>query len=231
MAIIIDGYNLLNVCGVFPSGGGPSTLERARYALLNFLVNVVPEEEITRTTVVFDAANAPPGLERVRSYRGITVRFAAEFSEADDLIEILIRQDSSPKQLTVVSSDHRLQRAARRRKATPVDSEIWYERMLRGQPTQAPLEPGKPPAPLTAEEVEKWLETFGNFDPSDAFDKSDQSRFSASDSAPPDENQDAEDQPENEIVEDERDAFNRRAEELFEGFPPGYGEDITPDDV
>jgi hypothetical protein len=38
---------------------------------------------------------------------------------------LLIRKHSSPRALTVVSSDHRLHRAARRRRATPIDSDRW----------------------------------------------------------------------------------------------------------
>jgi len=241
MAIIIDGYNLLNVCGVFPQAGGPHTLERARYALLNFLAEALPAEEVPLTIVVFDAANAPPGLDRVRKYRGITVRFAAEFAEADDLIEILIRKDHSPKKLTVVSSDHRLQRAAKRRKAKAIDSEVWYERMLHNQPVETPQEPGKPPAPLPPEEVENWLEAFGNVDAAEAIDFSsgplgrafkNRNPASADDQPskkqPPD---DAADGTEPHASEEDERNFNRRAEELFEGFPPGYGEDLLDEDI
>ncbi len=75
---------------------------------------------------MFDAADAPPGLPRTLEHRGLTVRFAAKSGSADELIEELIRADSAPRRLMVVSSDHRLQRAARRRKATAIDSDVWY---------------------------------------------------------------------------------------------------------
>jgi uncharacterized protein len=76
----------------------------------------------------------------------------------------LIAADSAPKQLTVVSGDHRLQRAAKRRKATAVASEVWLEELNRRRgstPTARPPRTSKPTEPLTAEEVEAWLKEFG----------------------------------------------------------------------
>ncbi|HEY5310864.1 MAG TPA: hypothetical protein VIK18_00045, partial [Pirellulales bacterium] len=78
-------------------------------------------------------------------------------------IEELIRQDSAPRRLTVVSSDHRLQRAAHRRKARAVDSDRWYgetvdrraERQLK-----PPGEPAKPVAGSGLGELEYWLARF-----------------------------------------------------------------------
>ena len=66
-------------------------------------------------------------------HRGITVRFAAQYEEADELIEELIRADSAPRRLVVVSSDHRIQRAARRRRAKAVDSDVWYAELVRAR--------------------------------------------------------------------------------------------------
>ncbi len=85
--------------------------------MLNFLAESLSAEEIPRTIVVFDAHDAPPGLPGTMDHRGLTVRFAVGYEDADSLIEELIRSDSTPRKLVVVSSDHRLQRAARRRRA------------------------------------------------------------------------------------------------------------------
>jgi predicted RNA-binding protein with PIN domain len=168
MALLIDGYNLLHATGIFGRGIGPGTLERSRRALLNFLVAAIPEQELPRTTVVFDAKDAPPGLPRRAHHRGILVCFARSHDEADDLIEELIRKDSAPRRLTVVSSDHRLHRAARRRRATAVDSDVWYDRIRRHashpKASHDHDEDQKPQAPLSPEDVERWLEAFGPAD-------------------------------------------------------------------
>jgi predicted RNA-binding protein with PIN domain len=129
MALLIDGYNLLHAAGIFPAGG-PPTLERARLALLDFLVERLPVKEVSRTTIVFDAAQAPPGLPHEIEHRGLAVRFARRGGSADDLLEELIAAEPDPRNLTVVSSDHRVQRAARQRGARFIDSDAWKAELL-----------------------------------------------------------------------------------------------------
>src|SRR5262245_37959795 len=132
-SILIDGYNLLHVTGIFGRGVGPGTLHRSRTALLNVLAESIAPEEVAHTTIVFDSAEAPPGLPRQINHRGMTVHFASSYADADELIEELIQTHHSPRTLTVVSSDHRIQRAARRRKATPIDSDRWYAELMRAR--------------------------------------------------------------------------------------------------
>ncbi len=86
MALLIDGYNVLHVAGILGQGVGPGSLQRSRLALLNFLAESLPAEELPRTTVVFDSHDTPPGLPRVIDHRGITVQFAAQYEDADTLI-------------------------------------------------------------------------------------------------------------------------------------------------
>jgi predicted RNA-binding protein with PIN domain len=164
MSLIIDGYNLLNAAGIMPRSAGPHTLERARRALLNFLVASLEAGERSRTTVVFDAgADAPRGLPREEQFDEITVRYASQYDEADTLIEELIKAESAPRNLTVVSSDHRLQRAARRRRARGVDSDRWYAEIVarcRGRKEPRDEGSGKPRTSPSADEVEYWTKQF-----------------------------------------------------------------------
>ncbi len=130
MPLLIDGYNLLNATGIV-GRGGPSSLGRSRLALLNFLAAAIDPREVAHTTVVFDAHDPPPGLPRVVQHGPLLVRFAAKNRTADELIEELIVADSAPRRLVVVSSDHEIQRAARRRRAKAVGSEAWYSDLIR----------------------------------------------------------------------------------------------------
>lgn len=170
MTILIDGYNLLHAGGLLGRRQGPGGLERARGALLGFLAASLTPEEAARTIVVFDAGvDAPRDRPRHETLHGIQVRYSEPGQEADDLLEQLIAADSAPKQLLVVSGDHRLQRAARRRKATPASSESWFDELKRrrrlapqGEATSGTVTPtAKPTEPLAAEEVERWLREFG----------------------------------------------------------------------
>ena len=168
MSLLIDGYNLLNATGIVGRGIGPGGLQRSRLALLNFLAESIEPEQLPHTTVVFDAHDAPPGLPRLLNHRGITVRFAANYEDADSQIEELIRSDSAPRRLTVVSSDHRLQRAARHRRATAIDSDLWYAHLIQARrqrhqapPHAAPGTAGRPIVPLLTEDVDYWIRQFG----------------------------------------------------------------------
>jgi uncharacterized protein len=208
MPILIDGYNLLYVTGIVGRGSGPGGLERSRLALLNFLAASVDPRELPHTTVVFDAHDAPPGLPRIVKHQGITVRFAANQETADDLIAELIRVDSAPRRLVVVSSDHAVQRAARRRKAKAVDSEVWYPELIRARQerVEASAEgPARPAVPLLSEDVSYWLRQFGGESELTAL-------LSQSPSAKPRYSQ----QPSG---ESEDSPFDNP-------FPPGYGEDL-----
>ncbi|MFO0900109.1 MAG: NYN domain-containing protein, partial [Pirellulales bacterium] len=161
MALLIDGYNLLHASGILPRGRGPGGLERARLALLNFLVESLEPAELARAAIVFDAPETARGLTAEQVHRGLKVYFARGPEGADQRIEELIRLDSAPRRLVVVSSDHRLHRAARRRRATPVDSDVWHRQLVarrfaRPDPAAAPAKPvGK------GDDVDYWLAQFG----------------------------------------------------------------------
>lgn len=167
MSLLIDGYNLLYAASIVGPRRGTRGLESSRWALLEFVASVLTPAERATTIVVFDAAGAPPGLPAAVEHAGLRVRFARGYVDADALLEDLIVADSSPRRLTVVSSDHRVQRAARRRRATALDSELWYARMVhrrRDPPHEGAAESKasdrQRPATLTSAEVADWLDRF-----------------------------------------------------------------------
>jgi predicted RNA-binding protein with PIN domain len=164
MALLIDGYNLLNVTGIFAQAGPGTELHRTRVALLNFLSASIDQRERKVTTIVFDAAGAPPGLPRTIKHDGITVHFAQRHSDADEMIEELLEQHREPRSLLVVSSDHRVQRAARHVGASFLDSEEWYSQRLalcRERRATADDAVAKPTGDLTSDELNYWLREFG----------------------------------------------------------------------
>jgi uncharacterized protein len=163
MPVLIDGYNLLHASGILARGRGAGALERSREALLNVLAASLPPEEVTRTTIVFDARDPPWGVSRKTEHQGLTIIFASREADADSLIEELIKEHSAPRKLTVVSSDHRLHRAAKRRRATAIDSDRWFAQLLRDRhershPQQA--DTIKPEGPFSPGEVDYWLKQF-----------------------------------------------------------------------
>ncbi len=224
MAILIDGYNLMHVTGIHGRGHGwgKGSLERARNALLSFLTASLGPDELLQTTVVFDANEAPPGLPRQTKQGGMTIQFAAEYEDADALIEELIRVHSVPRQLIVVSSDHRVQRAARRRKATAIDSDRWFDeivqRQIQREASPEPLD-AKPTPSLSKADVQHWLAQFADADLESEFkgeaNRKPQAKPSSFKRTNPSPTRDSSDKNE------ELDISNP--------FPPGYADDLFED--
>ena len=167
--LIIDGYNLLHAAGLARRRYGPGQLQRCRAQLLAYLAKHLTDTERQRATVVFDAAEAPPGLPRQFTAAGIAVRFAAPGKDADDTIEELIAAHSAPRQVRVISSDHRLQRSAQKRRGAFIDSEDFMQELDRRGPIseKTDMQPEPPPsnrkdgARAGETETDRWLQVFG----------------------------------------------------------------------
>jgi predicted RNA-binding protein with PIN domain len=161
---LIDGYNLLFAMGVLPSRAGPHGLEKARLGLLGLLRGAYGEEA-GQVTVIFDAAQAPPGLAPEQDTQGVHVRFAVGEKEADDVIEELIQHAAAPKHLTVVSDDHRIQQAARRRRCGVLGCADYLEWLARHrrQRQQTPETPEKPSSTSPLDK-QLWLAEFADLD-------------------------------------------------------------------
>jgi predicted RNA-binding protein with PIN domain len=145
--------------------------------LVDRLASHLRPETKLRTCVVFDASNPPPGRPSELTIDGIQIRFAVGYPEADDLIEELIAAHHSPKQLAVVSSDHRIQAAAKRRGAKQFDSQPWLDDLMDNRVHLAIKQTGgaghsdgagqggnetdKPDGELTSDGVSDWMREFG----------------------------------------------------------------------
>ena len=190
--LLIDGYNLMYAAGFCQAEYAPGDLLRCRTRLIVWLLEKLTPSEIARATVVFDSREPPPDRPNRVTIQGLSVLFAREEREADALIERLIEQHSSPKQVTVVSSDHRLHKAARARRCDAIDSEKFLDEKDRRVPRAVnrdedgrilpePLRPGTPVAPATRgptaagsaspptppprpPEADDWLSIFGGID-------------------------------------------------------------------
>jgi hypothetical protein len=161
MRYVIDGYNLLHAVGLLRGKAGPRGLEKARRALLGRLHGSLGPEAAA-VTVVFDAARAPAGNPAQEDNQWIHVRYTLR-READDLIEDLIRQDSAPRQLTVISDDRRIRDAARRRRCPVLGCLDYLEELQRRRPQPGPRpEPPAKPDHLSAAEARRWLEEFAD---------------------------------------------------------------------
>ncbi|MFQ5731979.1 MAG: NYN domain-containing protein [Planctomycetaceae bacterium] len=166
--LLIDGYNLMHAVGLFQRAYGPGEFEKRRNRFLRQLASHLSERERPRTTVVFDGtAGRNRDIDR-ESFEGMTVLYSAAQTEADDLLEDLIAGHSAPRQILLVSSDHRLQKAARRRRGQFVDSEDFADRLERRAERDSDTDAtdsGPSAEKLSGlqpgEELQHWLKEFG----------------------------------------------------------------------
>lgn len=169
MRTLIDGYNLMYAIGLMGRKFGPDGFRKVRHRFLNDLAAALDPVEAHQTTVVFDANDPPPDAPRQSRHKGLTVIFAVGDEDADSRLEHLIAHHSAPKGLTLVSSDHRVRDAGRRRKAKVVTAEEFWERI------RSPRKPKTIAPPPTAEERGRreglsptesayWMATFGALD-------------------------------------------------------------------
>lgn len=160
MKYLIDGYNLIFECGLHGREITGHSVALARTKLLRTITTHLPDSDHASVTVVFDASRRMVREELDREEFGeVQVLYSINFDEADDMIEHLIKKHSVPTRLTVVSSDHRIHKAALRRKAQPIDSDQWYEALIGGrlkEPVQESADNDPPrQALLTDEELEQ----------------------------------------------------------------------------
>lgn len=154
--LIVDAYNVLHVTGVLdPDHAGPDLEELAELIASSRWAGVP-------ATLACDGPGGDVG--RFKPPTGVSVVYAGAGRDADTLIEGMIGRDSAPRSLRVVSSDRRIQRAARRRRAGWMSSEDFLLGLNRDA-HRAGARPGSsvrsPAVPLPDAAVARWLERFG----------------------------------------------------------------------
>lgn len=162
---LIDGYNLMGALGLIQGNLGPSGLEKGRLYLLDFLARQFGDQA-GEVLVVFDAARAPRGVPAEMEHKGIQVRFAKGMDEADDLIEELLRAQPHPSRLTLVSSDHRLRRAAELSRKRVLECQAFLDELegrkkVKEAGQGSEIDNVKPQKPSAAER-DHWLSIFSD---------------------------------------------------------------------
>jgi predicted RNA-binding protein with PIN domain len=154
---IIDGNNLLwALHEAFDEREITTELELCRVLSRYFALTGAPGQ------VVFDGAG-PADTSDFEAISNPEVFFAGFHCDADSVIEEKIKADTSPRRLTVVSSDRRLRKAAGARKAATMKSEEFWEQVRKELKRNRPQkrEPEEKTEGLTTGETDKWLEVFG----------------------------------------------------------------------
>ena len=152
MLYLIDGHNLIPKIGLLLDSPDD---ENELIALLQEYCRL----RRAQVEVFFDGA--PPGHAAVRKAGGtLTIHFVRQGSSADAAIEVRLGQlGKRARNWSVVSSDERVQRAARATHAVTLTSEQFALEMSRAR--RAGTSRLKNEATLGPEEVEEWLKEFG----------------------------------------------------------------------
>ncbi len=157
--LIIDAFNVLHTEGILPphlaDPGVPGLIRliaTSRYAGRDL-------------TVVCDGGNGTAD-SGVRMDHAV-VLYAGQGREADDVIEELIDRYHRGNPLTVVSTDARLKRAARRRRARSIDSATFLRHLV--EDTAAPrlrqAHALREQVPLDPYSVRAWMREFALHEP------------------------------------------------------------------
>ncbi len=123
---------MLFATGMLQPHSDSTALAASRQRLMELLVAQLSERLLSSTTIVFDAKDAPKHLPAELQYRGMRILFARDHREADDLLEELMEREPQPQSLRLISSDRRLQKAAKRRRIVIDECMDWYERVRDG---------------------------------------------------------------------------------------------------
>ncbi|MEQ9406835.1 MAG: NYN domain-containing protein [Fuerstiella sp.] len=163
--LIIDGYNLMHAAGIARHRYAPGMLQRCRHRLQLLVADLLKAEVRQRTTVVYDAFESVSDDQRESEFDGLRILFAPQGSDADSEIERQLATHSSPRQILVVSSDHRLHKAARRRRARCIDSEKFLNQLTDDlNHASSPRRPRRAQPPDTAADLQHWMSEFSDIE-------------------------------------------------------------------
>ncbi len=154
--IIIDGHNLLHsIVNISEEAESINDVQLC-WIISRFLRAIRKQGEI-----IFDGTG-PRDKSQFDNIANLEVLFAGLGSDADTVIENKIKASTAPKRLTVVSSDRRLRDSARKRRATTVKSQIFWDNLQKQLKRKKPVkEPEAKRMGLSESETRQWLEFFG----------------------------------------------------------------------
>jgi predicted RNA-binding protein with PIN domain len=155
MIYIIDGHNLI------PKIPGLSLSALDDEERLIELLQVFSRVRRSAVEVFFDGA--PPGQAGTRRFGTVKAHFVRAGRTADDAIVVHLRTlGTRAAQVSVVSSDHRVQAEARSLRASLIESGSFARDLLEAQVAAQPGHVERREAPLGAEEVDEWLKLFNS---------------------------------------------------------------------
>lgn len=164
MLNVIDGYNFIFKITRLEGVVERESLERAREELISLLARykLISGQDLT---VVFDGREQKEQLPgpTEQFVQGIKVIFSKAVTADEDIIS-LIERFPNPKEITVVTSDNSILKAATRQGCHTSPPEEFYRKITRLLKKEKFTTPGKEPTgkyqDLQEHEVKYWLKYF-----------------------------------------------------------------------
>jgi len=153
---IIDGHNLLHSIHKEDPHSGPIRDVQLCWIVGRYLKQISQTGEI-----IFDGTG-PRDKSGFDNISNLEVFFAGLGTDADTVIEDKIVVNTAPRRLTIVSSDRRLRKAARARKAISVKSDVFWNNIQKQlSRKKTAKEPAAKRRGISDGETKQWLEYFG----------------------------------------------------------------------
>jgi len=155
MPVIIDGYNLL-----WSIQKRSEELKTISDVQLCHIIGRYLKLTAEKGEIIFDGVG-PPDKSGFDNISNLEVFFSGMGKDADTAIEGKIKASTAPRRLTVVSSDRRLQKAARARKTLAVKSDVFWNNLQKQLSRKKTIsEPAAKRQGLSESETEQWLKFF-----------------------------------------------------------------------
>ena len=157
MPYLIDGNNLMYaVKAVWKDIG--------RVGLCQLLGAYIDATDET-VCLVLDGCPPPHGVAQQMAHPRLEILYGCD-QTADEVLKAHILHHSSPRRLTVVSTDHEIRQAARHRRCEWLASEEFAPELVRvyeagRKPAAPPAEPAEKQSGLTPEQTAQWLRELG----------------------------------------------------------------------
>ncbi|HOO17057.1 MAG: NYN domain-containing protein [Phycisphaerae bacterium] len=157
MPVLIDGDNLLHAARAAKPPG-----PLVGRSILCDTIGRWARRRAERVRVIFDGPEPNPSLAKQIGNADIDVSYSGGQS-ADAVLIGILETDSAARRLLVVSSDHEIAHAAKRRRARPIRSDEFWALVQHdlARPPPGPSEPREKRHGQTPEATDKWLREFG----------------------------------------------------------------------
>jgi predicted RNA-binding protein with PIN domain len=159
MPLLVDTFNVLHQTGVLPPAIAGVDVEG--------LIELIGRSRFRRHHVRLVCDGASRVTEDVELPGTMAIEFSGKGRTADDVIIHHVKRSTAPRQLTVVSSDREIQKAARKRRCTVLGSPEFlrqlasdYEKDERSREREANERPARLLRPLSPRDTTRWLNEF-----------------------------------------------------------------------